>query len=77
MHPPVPHSEPTRVLGSPKKGSPLAGGSEEQRGVLAHVSPPIRPLSPQVEFPLDTICTEPTKGWFQLLPFPGGTRDCG
>ncbi|XP_064889939.1 rasGAP-activating-like protein 1 isoform X1 [Columba livia] len=31
----------------------------------------------RVEFPLDTICTEPTKGWFQLLPFPGSTRDCG
>ncbi|NXW81777.1 RASL1 protein, partial [Alopecoenas beccarii] len=31
----------------------------------------------RVEFPLDTICTEPTKGWFQLLPFPSGARDRG
>ncbi|XP_042661471.1 rasGAP-activating-like protein 1 isoform X8 [Tyto alba] len=31
----------------------------------------------RVEFPLDTICTEPTKGWFQLLPFPSTTEDHG
>ncbi|KAM6051577.1 LOW QUALITY PROTEIN: rasGAP-activating-like protein 1 [Theristicus caerulescens] len=29
----------------------------------------------RVEFPLDTICTDPTKGWFQLLPFPRTTED--
>ncbi|XP_055556795.1 rasGAP-activating-like protein 1 isoform X1 [Falco cherrug] len=29
----------------------------------------------QVELPLDTICTGPTKGWFQLLPFPSTTED--
>lgn len=71
------HPDPPRVLGSPEKGSPPAGGRGVQHGVLARVSPPIRPLSPQVEFPLDTICTEPTKGWFQLLPFPSSARDCG
>ncbi|XP_075625733.1 rasGAP-activating-like protein 1 isoform X2 [Balearica regulorum gibbericeps] len=31
----------------------------------------------RVEFPLDTICTDPTKGWFQLLPFPSTTEDHG
>ncbi|NWX23062.1 RASL1 protein, partial [Aegotheles bennettii] len=31
----------------------------------------------RVEFPLDTICMEPTKGWFQLLPFPSSTEDHG
>ncbi|NXP48812.1 RASL1 protein, partial [Heliornis fulica] len=31
----------------------------------------------RVEFPLDTISTDPTKGWFQLLPFPSTTEDCG
>ncbi|XP_064322754.1 rasGAP-activating-like protein 1 [Phalacrocorax carbo] len=29
----------------------------------------------RVEFPLDTICTNPTKGWFQLLPFPSTAED--
>ncbi|XP_009274638.1 PREDICTED: rasGAP-activating-like protein 1 [Aptenodytes forsteri] len=31
----------------------------------------------RVEFPLDTIRTDPTKGWFQLLPFPSTTEDHG
>ncbi|NWI64383.1 RASL1 protein, partial [Todus mexicanus] len=31
----------------------------------------------RVEFPLDTICTAPTKGWFQLLPFPSAAVDGG
>ncbi|NXN28083.1 RASL1 protein, partial [Nycticryphes semicollaris] len=31
----------------------------------------------RVEFPLDTICTAPTKGWFQLLPFPSTTKNLG
>ncbi|NXU24510.1 RASL1 protein, partial [Thalassarche chlororhynchos] len=31
----------------------------------------------RVEFPLDTICTDPTKGWFQLLPFPSTAEDHG
>uniref|UniRef100_A0A8B9NK56 RAS protein activator like 1 n=1 Tax=Accipiter nisus TaxID=211598 RepID=A0A8B9NK56_9AVES len=31
----------------------------------------------RVEFPLDTIRTDPTKGWFQLLPFPSTTKDHG
>ncbi|NXS72559.1 RASL1 protein, partial [Pandion haliaetus] len=31
----------------------------------------------RVEFPLDTIRTGPTKGWFQLLPFPSTTKDHG
>ncbi|XP_061866309.1 rasGAP-activating-like protein 1 [Colius striatus] len=31
----------------------------------------------RVEFPLDTICTEPTKGWFQLLPFPSSAEAHG
>ncbi|XP_054029247.1 rasGAP-activating-like protein 1 [Dryobates pubescens] len=31
----------------------------------------------QVEFPLDTICSNPTKGWFQLLPFPSTAEDHG
>ncbi|NWI31237.1 RASL1 protein, partial [Sula dactylatra] len=31
----------------------------------------------RVEFPLDTICTDRTKGWFQLLPFPSTTKDHG
>ncbi|NXX17543.1 RASL1 protein, partial [Podargus strigoides] len=31
----------------------------------------------RVEFPLDTICMAPTKGWFQLLPFPSPTEDHG
>ncbi|KFQ29295.1 RasGAP-activating-like 1, partial [Mesitornis unicolor] len=30
-----------------------------------------------VEFPLDTIGTDPTKGWFQLLPFPSIPEDRG
>ncbi|NXJ86283.1 RASL1 protein, partial [Trogon melanurus] len=30
----------------------------------------------RVEFPLDTTHTDPTKGWFQLLPFPSTTKDC-
>ncbi|XP_009953037.1 PREDICTED: rasGAP-activating-like protein 1, partial [Leptosomus discolor] len=30
-----------------------------------------------VEFPLDTTCTDPTKGWFQLLPFPSTAADHG
>ncbi|KFO83957.1 RasGAP-activating-like 1, partial [Buceros rhinoceros silvestris] len=29
----------------------------------------------QVEFPLETIFTGPTKGWFQLLTFPRTTED--
>ncbi|NXE99612.1 RASL1 protein, partial [Menura novaehollandiae] len=29
----------------------------------------------RVEFPLDTLCTDPTRGWFQLLPFPSTTED--
>ncbi|NXL67855.1 RASL1 protein, partial [Chordeiles acutipennis] len=29
----------------------------------------------RVEFSLDTICTDPTKGWFQLLPFPSSAED--
>lgn len=43
------------------------------------MSPHLRPClwPPQVEFPLDTIRTEPTKGWFQLLPFPSTTKDHG
>ncbi|NWR54739.1 RASL1 protein, partial [Bucorvus abyssinicus] len=28
-----------------------------------------------VEFPLEAIFTDPTKGWFQLLPFPSTTED--
>ncbi|NXJ72697.1 RASL1 protein, partial [Rostratula benghalensis] len=31
----------------------------------------------RVEFPLDTICTAPTKGWFQLLPFPSTAKNLG
>ncbi|XP_068017911.1 rasGAP-activating-like protein 1 isoform X4 [Melanerpes formicivorus] len=31
----------------------------------------------QVEIPLDTICSNPTKGWFQLLPFPSTAEDHG
>ncbi|XP_063207344.1 rasGAP-activating-like protein 1 [Chroicocephalus ridibundus] len=31
----------------------------------------------RIEFPLDTICTAPTKGWFQLLPFPSTTETLG
>ncbi|NWV26502.1 RASL1 protein, partial [Origma solitaria] len=30
-----------------------------------------------VEVPLDTISMNPTKGWFQLLPFPGTTEEHG
>ncbi|NXK94547.1 RASL1 protein, partial [Formicarius rufipectus] len=29
----------------------------------------------RVEFPLDSISRNPTKGWFQLLPFPSTTED--
>ncbi|NWR95885.1 RASL1 protein, partial [Furnarius figulus] len=29
----------------------------------------------RVEFPLGTISRDPTKGWFQLLPFPSTTED--
>lgn len=42
--------------------------------------PQLRPClrtPPQIEFPLDTICTAPTKGWFQLLPFPSTTETLG
>ncbi|NXL70212.1 RASL1 protein, partial [Leptocoma aspasia] len=31
----------------------------------------------QVEFFLDTLCPGPTRGWFQLLPFPSTTEDHG
>ncbi|NXR84719.1 RASL1 protein, partial [Pycnonotus jocosus] len=31
----------------------------------------------QVEFFLDTLCPGPTRGWFQLLPFPSTTGDHG
>ncbi|NWW44822.1 RASL1 protein, partial [Pedionomus torquatus] len=31
----------------------------------------------RVEFPLDTICTAPIKGWFQLLPFPSTAENLG
>ncbi|NWY60617.1 RASL1 protein, partial [Chionis minor] len=31
----------------------------------------------RVEFPLGTICTEPTKGWFPLLPFPSAAESHG
>ncbi|KAM6403764.1 rasGAP-activating-like protein 1 [Rhynochetos jubatus] len=31
----------------------------------------------RVEFPLDSICTAPPKGWFQLLPFPSTAEDHG
>ncbi|NXD57848.1 RASL1 protein, partial [Corvus moneduloides] len=31
----------------------------------------------RVEFPLDTLCPGPTRGWFQLLPFPSTTKDHG
>ncbi|XP_072736057.1 rasGAP-activating-like protein 1 [Ciconia boyciana] len=31
----------------------------------------------RVEFPLDAICTDPPKGWFQLLPFPSTAEDRG
>ncbi|KAM6340300.1 rasGAP-activating-like protein 1 [Alca torda] len=31
----------------------------------------------RVEFPLDTICTAPTKGWFQLLPLPSTAETLG
>ncbi|XP_064024963.1 rasGAP-activating-like protein 1 isoform X2 [Pogoniulus pusillus] len=31
----------------------------------------------QVEFSLDAICSNPTKGWFQLLPFPSAAEDQG
>ncbi|NWH73988.1 RASL1 protein, partial [Piaya cayana] len=31
----------------------------------------------RVEFPLDTICAAPFKGWFQLLPFPSATETQG
>ncbi|KFP85143.1 RasGAP-activating-like 1, partial [Acanthisitta chloris] len=31
----------------------------------------------RIEFPLDTIGTDPTKGWFQLLPFPSTTEAHG
>ncbi|NXK25404.1 RASL1 protein, partial [Arenaria interpres] len=31
----------------------------------------------RVEFPLDTIRTTPTKGWFQLLPFPSTAENLG
>ncbi|NXT02077.1 RASL1 protein, partial [Jacana jacana] len=31
----------------------------------------------RVEFPLDTICMAPTKGWFQLLPFPSTAESLG
>lgn len=45
---------------------------------MPHPTPPqTLPLAPQVEFPLDTICTDPTKGWFQLLPFPSTTEEHG
>ncbi|NWW72671.1 RASL1 protein, partial [Climacteris rufus] len=29
------------------------------------------------EFPLDTICKDPTRGWFQLLPVPSTSGDQG
>ncbi|NXE30556.1 RASL1 protein, partial [Ardeotis kori] len=31
----------------------------------------------RVEFPLDAIGPDPTKGWFQLLPFPSATEEPG
>ncbi|XP_064248768.1 rasGAP-activating-like protein 1 isoform X6 [Passer domesticus] len=31
----------------------------------------------RVEFFLDTLCPGPTRGWFQLLPFPSTTEDHG
>ncbi|XP_015499216.1 rasGAP-activating-like protein 1 isoform X3 [Parus major] len=31
----------------------------------------------RVEFCLDTLCPGPTRGWFQLLPFPSTTKDRG
>ncbi|XP_075290787.1 rasGAP-activating-like protein 1 [Opisthocomus hoazin] len=31
----------------------------------------------RVEFPLETLCTAPAKGWFQLLPFPSAAEDHG
>ncbi|NXP70830.1 RASL1 protein, partial [Ramphastos sulfuratus] len=31
----------------------------------------------QVEFSLDAICGNPTKGWFQLLPFPSAAEEQG
>ncbi|NXE44257.1 RASL1 protein, partial [Ptilorrhoa leucosticta] len=31
----------------------------------------------QVAFPLATLCPGPTRGWFQLLPFPSATEDHG
>ncbi|NWI00055.1 RASL1 protein, partial [Tichodroma muraria] len=31
----------------------------------------------RVEFFLDTLCSSPTRGWFQLLPFPSTTEDHG
>ncbi|NXG22653.1 RASL1 protein, partial [Grallaria varia] len=31
----------------------------------------------RVEFPLDTLSRDPTKGWFQLLPFPSATGHHG
>uniref|UniRef100_A0A663LZI9 RAS protein activator like 1 n=1 Tax=Athene cunicularia TaxID=194338 RepID=A0A663LZI9_ATHCN len=31
----------------------------------------------RVEFPLETICRDPTEGWFQLLPFPSSAEDHG
>ncbi|XP_063271630.1 rasGAP-activating-like protein 1 isoform X3 [Prinia subflava] len=34
-------------------------------------------LSVEVEFSLDTVCPGPTRGWFQLLPFPSTTKDHG
>lgn len=40
-------------------------------------TPPRPCLCPQVEFSLDTLCPGPTRGWFQLLPFPSTTKDHG
>ncbi|XP_014109137.1 PREDICTED: rasGAP-activating-like protein 1 [Pseudopodoces humilis] len=31
----------------------------------------------RVEFCLDSLCPGPTRGWFQLLPFPSTTKDRG
>ncbi|NWU98479.1 RASL1 protein, partial [Upupa epops] len=47
---------------------------------LLGASPRPLPLCPptcQVEFCLDAIGSEPTEGWFQLLPFPSASRDHG
>lgn len=63
----VPHAGPARPGLSPKGGAAQGTGTCPSHPDPASV--------PQVEFFLGSLCPGPTRGWFQLLPFPSTTED--